>query len=250
MSGCYALQNGRSKTHLRPSNDANCKYVKHFRLLEQQGFLCPYCNKPISVNDIVTGNADLDHIFPKEDTFDSSENNLVVAHKVDCNAKKGKRIPHTAFSSDLNRWSEIMQYLENNQELEGKKWRFEMNEEEYRIYLERNSFLNRFSSDNSYVARVACEYLLSLFPENAKYIAVNTLKGGATAILRRAWNLNGITNELSNAIRSMKGKAKEGEVKEKQREDIRHHALDAIVAAYYTPSIKQLINNLTTEPFE
>lgn len=225
----------------------NRKYVKHFRLLEQQGFLCPYCNKPINVDDIATGNADLDHIFPKEDTFDSSENNLVVAHK-HCNEdEKKKRIPHTAFAGDTSRWAEIEQYLNNTKEMANKKWRFEMNEEEYRIYLERNSFLNRFSSDNSYVARVACEYLLSLFPENAKYLAVNTLKGGETAILRRAWNLNGITNELSTAIRSMKGKAKEGEVKEKQREDIRHHALDAIVAAYYTPSIKQLINNLTTE---
>ncbi len=216
-------------------------------MLEQQGFLCPYCNKPINVSDIATGNADLDHIFPKEDTFDSSENNLVVAHK-HCNEdEKKKRIPHTAFAGDTRRWAEIEQYLNNTKEMANKKWRFEMNEEEYRIYLERNSFLNRFSSDNSYVARVACEYLLSLFPENAKYIAVNTLKGGETAILRRAWNLNGITNELSTAIRSMKGKAKESEVKEKQREDIRHHALDAIVAAYYTPSIKQLINNLTTK---
>lgn len=234
------------KDYCEPNNKER-KYVKHFRLLEQQGFLCPYCNKPINVSDIATGNADLDHIFPKEDTFDSSENNLVVAHK-HCNEdEKKKRIPHTAFAGDTSRWAEIEQYLNNTKEMANKKWRFEMNEEEYRIYLERNSFLNRFSSDNSYVARVACEYLLSLFPENAKYIAVNTLKGGETAILRRAWNLNGITNELSTAIRSMKGKAKESDVKEKQREDIRHHALDAIVAAYYTPSIKQLINNLTTK---
>lgn len=234
------------KDYCEPNNKER-KYVKHFRLLEQQGFLCPYCNKPINVSDIATGNADLDHIFPKEDTFDSSENNLVVAHK-HCNEdEKKKRIPHTAFAGDTRRWAEIEQYLNNTKEMANKKWRFEMNEEEYRIYLERNGFLNRFSSDNSYVARVACEYLLSLFPENAKYIAVNTLKGGETAILRRAWNLNGITNELSTAIRSMKGKAKESEVKEKQREDIRHHALDAIVAAYYTPSIKQLINNLTTK---
>ena len=226
-------------------NNKERKYVKHFRLLVQQGFLCPYCNKPISVNDIVTGNADLDHIFPKEDTFDSSENNLVVAHKVDCNAIKGKRIPHTAFSSDLNRWSEIMQYLENNKELEGKKWRFEMNEEEYRIYLERNSFLNRFSSDNSYVARVACEYLHSLFSEEEKYTSVNTIKGAETAMLRNAWNLNGITNELSRSIKCMKKQEKKETSKSKQRDDVRHHALDAIVAAYYTPSIKHLINNLT-----
>ena len=31
MSGCYALQNGRSKTHLRPSNDANCILITKLR---------------------------------------------------------------------------------------------------------------------------------------------------------------------------------------------------------------------------
>ena len=34
MSGCYALQNGRYKTHLRPSNDANCTLA----LFKNHGF--------------------------------------------------------------------------------------------------------------------------------------------------------------------------------------------------------------------
>ena len=217
------------------------KYVRHFRLLEHQGNLCPYCNKPINVSDIVTGYADIDHIFPKDDTFDSSENNLVIAHK-HCNEIKNKRIPHTAFAGDVNIWSEIEQYLSQNVGMACKRWRFEMNEEEYRNYLARNSFLSRFKSDNSYVAKIACEYLCSLFPEDKRITSVTTLKGGETAVIRRGWNLNGITDELSSAIRSMKEKEK-SEGKGKQREDVRHHALDAIVAAYYTPSVKQLINN-------
>ena len=41
---------------------------------------------------IKNNNADLDHIFPREDVPGNPENNLVVAHKL-CNDKKGKRIP-------------------------------------------------------------------------------------------------------------------------------------------------------------
>ena len=32
MSGCYALQNGRYKTHLRPPKDANCSLTKKVTL--------------------------------------------------------------------------------------------------------------------------------------------------------------------------------------------------------------------------
>lgn len=221
-------------------NNLSKKYVKKFRIWEDQGRRCPYCLKQISVNEIVYGSCDYEHILPEEETGDSSELNLVIAHG-QCNSIKDKRIPFTAFGGNPQIWEKIEQNLDSCDGMKQRKQRFLMTQEDYEEYLERKDFMSRFSSDNAYIARIACEYLRSIYPPDEKYSEryVRTIRGGETALLRSAWNLNGVTAslglqhnpELLNSIDEDK----------KSREDIRHHALDAIVAAYYTYSARQMI---------
>ncbi len=231
------------KEYCVPNNLAT-KYIKRFRLLEDQNYKCPYCLNAINSDDVVLGYADIDHIFPKEDTADSSENNLVLAHK-HCNEEvKKKQIPRVAFGADPVLWNKIEQFLDNTPKMKNKRWRFELTEEKYQDYLAKNTFLNRFKSDNAFAARIACEYLLSLFPAEKKYTAVRTIKGAETAALRRSWNLNGITQLLASFHLMEEN---DDFVNEKNRLDARHHALDAIVAAYYSYSVKQMINSISKE---
>ena len=57
-------------------------------------------------------------------------------------------------------------------------------------------------------------------------IAIQAVKGGTTALLRRAWGLNNILDASG----------------EKTRLDHRHHSIDALVVAYTSPGAVQKIN--------
>lgn len=219
-------------------NNLGRNSIKKFKLFEEQNGKCPYCLRTISATDIVSNNVDIDHVFPDEDTGDSSYDNLVLAHKTCNETKKAKRIPYIAFGSDVALWSKIEQYLTTTSMSKSKQWRFKASEEEYDEYLENKSFLPRFSSDNAYVAKIACQYLQSLYLKDDRLKSVRTIRSHETAMLRSAWHLNGITNGLAETA----GLVREGEyVDEKNRTDNRHHALDAIVAAYFTQKYATII---------
>lgn len=211
------------------------KFIKHFRLYSEQKYKCPYCLKTISVDDVVNHNVDIDHIYPIDDTGDSSYNNLVLGHKTCNESKKAKRIPYAAFSSDPELWSKIEQYVTENLPA-AKAARFQTTTEEYDEMLERNDFKPRFAPDNAYIARIACKYLSCLYAKEDRLSAVRTIRGSETAVLRKAWGLNSITNALAENLSS------ESEYENKKnRSDHRHHALDAIVAAYFTPVYSTII---------
>ncbi len=210
--------------------------IQTFRLWEQQNKVCPYCLDPISVDDIVNHRVDIDHILPQADTAESREQNKVVAHK-HCNLEKGKRTPYAAFSGKDN-WKEIMQYVQTTEGMKGKAWRFELDDDAYQKYLGSKGFLSRFGTDNSYIAKVAQQYLACLFDKPTQ---VRTLKGGETALLRNGWHLQRVDNELADLHGP---RPEETELGKKDRTDNRHHSLDAIVAAYCTRSYVKLINTM------
>lgn len=208
-------------------------YIRHFKLLEQQQFICPYCLKAINADMIFSGQADVDHILPKADTGDNSESNLVITHK-SCNLEKGKRIPFAAFGSSPD-WPAIAQAAENLGQLKCK--RFLMNEEEYSEYLKNRGFKSRFSSDNSYISKVTQKYLSSLYTDHMKS-KIHTLNGRESHILREAWNLQGLSHKLG----ALHLKSDDALENKKSRIDNRHHALDAIVAGFCSRSLVNSIN--------
>lgn len=223
-------------------NGLGKKYIRHFKLLEEQQYKCPYCLGTINVADIVASRVDIDHIYPKDDTGDSSLNNLVLAHKTCNETKKAKRIPHEAFCTDVVLWRRIEQFVTSTLP-EPKARRFQTTADEYDEYLVMHSFAPRFAPDNAYIARVACRYLQSLFIKEDRLKAVKTIRGGETAFLRRAWNLNGISNDLASAICNQTATEY---LDKKNRTDFRHHALDALVAAMFTPNYSKVIETLVS----
>ena len=207
------------------------KYIKTFRIWEEQGKVCPYCveNDTISVEDIIRGKADLDHIFPREEIPGNPENNLIVAHKGCNELVKSKRIPYE-FYSNRPEWNRILSKLESTEGMKSRMWRFTMTGEEYEKWLKSNGMLSRFKSDNAYISVVAKDYLNTLYSEEqVRHGVISTIRGSETAMLRHAWGVQDITSDLA-ALHDPA--VLDNPTTDKVRIDVRHHALDAIVIAY------------------
>lgn len=90
-------------------------------------------------------------------------------------------------------------------------------------------FANRDVTDTAYMTRVARHYLTYLVEKDHQ---VFCLKGKHTAFLRKQWGLNSL---LRHDLLDLKN-----------REDHRHHALDALVIAACNPSLVQKVSRELT----
>lgn len=176
---------------------------------------CPYCGKPISADDLFSGNMHIEHILPFSRTYDDSINNKVIACS-SCNNEKGNQSPFEAWGYDAKRYNEIMSRVEF---LPKKmQWRFEKNAMEK--FNDENKILARMLTDTQYLSKVACEYLNCLYPNDGKK-HIRTIPGQLTEKLRHHWGLNKLIS---------------GDEDIKDRKDHRHHAVDAFVVACTTRS--------------
>lgn len=186
--------------------------ILRFLLWEEQGHQCIYCQQPISQQHLFGGEIDVDHILPYSRCLDDSQSNKVVAHR-DCNRAKGQRSPYEWLaSSDPRRYEALCQQaaslLQKGRMPYGKYRKFLQKE------LDLDKFIARQLTDTGYIARTTAEYVRLLFQHDHDVLG---LKGQHTAELRRQWGLNTV---LRHDDRDMKN-----------RDDYRHHAVDALVVA-------------------
>lgn len=176
---------------------------------------CPYCGEMISIEMLMNGSADIDHIIPYSRCLDDSVGNKVLSH-THCNRQKGSKTPWERWG-ETDRWPIIQDQVARLHK--SKQWRFGPDAKER---LERDGgFIARQLTDTQYLSRLAGKYLSSLYtPDEGRRVYAVT--GRMTAMLRRLWGLNDILpdhnwveNEHSNAP--------------KNRLDHRHHAIDAAV---------------------
>lgn len=175
---------------------------------------CPYTGKMISATMLFDGSCDIDHILPYSRTLDDSFNNRVICLK-SANREKRNKTPWEAWGS-TSKWPAIEANLKNLPD--GKRWRFQPDAME-KFEGERD-FTARALVDTQYLSRLAREYLESLYAdalhEGRRPIWV--VAGKLTELLRRHWGLNSL---LPDAHR--------GTAKAKNRQDHRHHMIDAAV---------------------
>lgn len=198
----------------RPSEEDILKY----RLWLEMECKCPYTGKPIGIETLFTSDIDIEHIIPFSRSLDDSFGNKTLCFH-DENLRKGNRTPLKAYGADEQRWGEITQNIKHlRQKNEGKYSRFFMKELP-------DDLPSRYLNDTRYISREAGDYLRAICKN------VNVTKGGITAILRREWGLNSLLHAPAG-----------DEVKTKNRDDHRHHAIDAVVIALTT---KGTINRLS-----
>ena len=151
----------------------------------------------------------LEHILPYSETLDDSLNNQTVALRK-ANRVKGNRTPWQArddFAAQGWDWAGV---LERALQMPLYK-RYRMGEDGMQRWLkDEKSFLARALNDTRYLSRIAREYLSLVCPQNTRVIP-----GRMTALLRAKFGLNDVLG--TNGI--------------KNRNDHRHHAVDACVIA-------------------
>lgn len=204
--------------------------LRKLRLWEQQGppqaRICPYTGKQLSLAMVVSSQTEIDHILPFSRTLDNSMSNMVVCI-AEANRDKADRPPYEAFGHSPAGY-DYEAILSNAAKLpRNKRWRFDKDAMER--YEGERDFLDRQLNETSYLSRTARAYLAHLYDEKSEgRVRVRVVPGRMTALLRRGWGLEGMLRVTD-----------EGEVTRKQRDDHRHHAVDAFVVGITTQRLLQ-----------
>jgi CRISPR-associated endonuclease Csn1 len=198
-------ENAETRTRLiedanieKPSRDDVTKY----KLWQECGRMCPYTGKAIGLHEIFGEHPvfQVEHILPYSRSLDDSFANKTLCHE-DENRRKGNKTPYEFYGIDegLLKRIAILPY--------GKRRKFTQEK------IELDKCIERQLNDTRYICRETSAYL--------KTLGVNVMgtRGEATFALRQQWGLNTVLNGLNI----------------KNRDDHRHHAIDAVVTALTRP---------------
>lgn len=170
---------------------------------------CPYSGEQISLEMLLSDKVEVEHILPFSKTLDDSLNNKTVALRL-ANRAKGNRTPWEAFGQQTIAGFNYEEILQRAQAMPlRKRYRFAQ-DGMARWDKEDKGFLDRALNDTRYLSRMAKEYLECICPQGTWVVP-----GRLTGILRRVYGLNNAD------ILGWQG--------QKNREDHRHHAIDACV---------------------
>ena len=214
---------------------------RKFRLWEEQGPIharrCPFSGDPISFNMVVSNQTEIEHILPFSRTLDDSPANKVLC-TIQANRDKGDRSPFEAFGHNPPEYK-YDEILTRARALPGnKRWRFDPDAMEQ--FERTRDFLDRQLNETRYLSRTARSYLACLYDEKAEgRQRVFAIPGFMTALLRRAWGLEGMLRVSET-----------GEIVRKQRDDHRHHAIDALVVANTAQGLLQRFAHAASSRFE
>lgn len=169
---------------------------------------CPYTGEQISIERLLSNEVEIEHILPFSMTLDDSLNNKTVALRR-ANRDKGNRTPYQAFGEKPIPGYDYTAILERAALMPKEKAKRFAPDGYQRWLKEDKDFLARALNDTAYLSRVAKEYLSLICPPNQ----VRAIPGRMTAMLRGKFGLNSLLSgsDLKN------------------RNDHRHHALDAAV---------------------
>lgn len=188
---------------------------------------CPYCNHKISLNDVLDGKIQVEHILPLRESFNDSYDNKTISC-VNCNHEKSNRTPYQYLFplGSYESYKKRIQFL--NQISEEKRQNF-LCELDISKYTTR--FFNRNLRDTAYATKELVHQIkmfndyLELNYKNSKVLTLST-PGQLTSKVRRQQNLD------------------------KDRDAGKfHHAVDAgIVGAIATTSFGEILIESQNDP--
>ncbi len=178
---------------------------------------CPFCGRPVSLHELFTPAFEIEHLLPYSRTFDDGISNKVISC-ARCNRHKRNRTPFEAFGHNPEGWSWDDICARASLLPKSSQWRFEPDAIE-KFSENGGDMIARMLNDTRYISKIAREYL-SAVADPMKIWAVN---GRITSLLRGKWHLNEILNPANLLSGEERGV--------KNRNDSRHHAIDAFVIA-------------------
>ena len=169
---------------------------------------CPYSGIQISRGMLFGPEVEVEHILPFSETLDDSLNNKTVAMRK-ANRVKGNSTPWQARTAFAAQGWDYESIIERAKLIPNSAKRDRFAEDGLQRWLkEDKGFLARALNDTKHLSKVAREYVSLICPQNTRVIP-----GQMTAMLRGKSGLNDVL--------SLTG--------DKNRNDHRHHAVDACV---------------------
>ncbi len=198
-----------------------------YKLWEECNRQCPFTGNHISFAQLFkTAEYQVEHIIPYSRSLDDSFANKTLCHHAE-NRMKNNQTPFEAYGHDRGQFEAILNRVQKFQEAPGlikrsspsgpvgvvvnkKNRKIEKFQLENADEVISSDFIHSQLNDTAYISREVRHYLEAICEK------VYVVSGTATGRLRHLWGLNGILS---------------GDVNVKQREDHRHHAVDAMVVA-------------------
>ena len=188
---------------------------------------CPYTGDQISLAALMSDAVEIEHILPFSRTLDDSMANKTVS-MLRANRLKRNLTPDEA----AERYSDVFDLESMNERIRrlpaNKRWRFEAGA--MAQFEEQKSFDDRQLHATQYLSRIAREYVSKLFPledeTGKRQNNVWVVTGKLTSLLRHRWGLN------------------LGDHNRKDRNDHRHHAIDAAVIGVIDRSLIQRLSTI------
>ena len=172
-----------------------------YRLWQEQKEQCIYTGRSIGMQQLFSAATEVDHILPRSRTVNDSYMNKVLCF-AEPNATKGNRTPYEC-------WGGTETYEDILSRVDASLMPFAKRKAMMKKSLEPlETFINSQLTDTSYISREVLSYVQVLGCD------VSVVKGTATSWLRHQWGLNSVLGSV-----------------EKNREDHRHHFIDAVVVA-------------------
>ncbi len=191
---------------------------------------CVYTGEQIGIERLFSAEVEIEHILPRSKTLDDSFSNKTLSMR-EANRLKKQDTPFEAFGLDQHapkyKWDAISQRADNLPN--NKSWRFGPDAME-RYEDEEKGFLARQLGDTRYIARLTREYMSKMAGRGHVWVVT----GQMTSDLRHAWGLNSVLaghNRMESEAEDVK----------KNRNDHRHHALDAVVIGLIDRALLQKV---------
>ncbi|MES9995974.1 type II CRISPR RNA-guided endonuclease Cas9 [Desulfovibrio aminophilus] len=217
----------RIKKEARVQNPSRADIDKVL-LAEECAWTCPYTGRHFGMHDLISPspNMDIEHILPLSRSLDDSFGNKTLCDVQENRNRKGKQTPWEAYGGEPERYAEILarvgRFAGDPKAVSAKLRRFKATDEDLGT-LEQAA--GRLLTDTRYATRLAARYLGGLYGDD-EGVRVQTCSGQITAIIRSSLGLNAV---LGADV--------------KNREDHRHHAVDAVAMSLASPAIVKALSD-------
>ncbi|MBQ6827817.1 MAG: type II CRISPR RNA-guided endonuclease Cas9, partial [Thermoguttaceae bacterium] len=215
----FYRQNGRPAREPKPFE------ILKWRLWKECDGVCPYTGKRIPPELLLSDESpiDVEHIIPLSRSLDDSFANKTLCWAEENREVKRNQTPFECYSAKPQ-WREILDRV--------RRFKGNMRQEKLKRFLREKideEPSKRMLNDTRYISRLATKYLGALYgavdgvepsatdEKGTPRIQVST--GGATAWLREEWGFP-----------------------KKNRDDLRHHAVDALIVALIGPKEVQTLS--------
>lgn len=196
-----------------------------YELGKEQGFICLYCGQSLAATKL--DQYEIEHIVPRSQGGPDAMVNYVLAHK-ECNEAKDEQTPFQ-WKHGRDGWDGYKQIVERHATtLRNKKVQLLLREDAPEL-------VSRYTAlaETAWISKLA-QTIASLYfgwnngNDSQGQKRVTIISGGLTARVRRKYRLNSVLNPCPAGEDPLLWEQK----CEKNRDDDRHHALDAMVISF------------------